>query len=313
MELRLDSSGTCEAERTPMERLKVNGVTILSDSLSEGVIAENEATDREAEKTREGLDKQQTVNEYIQNNPSLGPIEMEPVLESRLPPGRLRILDIGVGRGESSLFLASKGHEVVAIEPGPGFSETVAAAAEKFHLPVKVYRGVAEDIDRLDEGKFDAVFFTSSFHHCDDPLGALRKAYELLNKGGKIFLLAESYLRPWVSKKKYYWSLEHDPAAIGHYGGNEHIYYNWEYLNMLRKAAFVDAKTFPMAQISRPILRTERMLAERTSGHRSYSETAVFCRVLVFFISAHICRMSLIYNPLAKSSVLPTNFEAVRP
>ena len=81
-------------------------------------------------------------------------------------------------------------------------------------------------------------FFNASLHHCDDPIRALSHCYESLNKGGVLFLVNENFIRPWMTKARFYHLMETRPEAMGNYGGNEHTFYNWEYIQMLRKSKF---------------------------------------------------------------------------
>lgn len=154
-----------------------------------------------------------------------------------LPAGQ-RIVDIGVGFGHSSLFMAAKGYAVSAVEPSVGMCEVIEQRAQKYGLALDIYSVTAESLDRMPARDFDACAFNASFHHCDDPLLALRNCHKLLRPGGKIFLLNEPILQFYRSKAKFYRMLEENPDEIGHYGGNEHIYYHHEYLRMLREAGF---------------------------------------------------------------------------
>ncbi|MBY0499347.1 MAG: class I SAM-dependent methyltransferase [Nitrosomonas sp.] len=166
-----------------------------------GVIAERLAIQPLAEEHEKVLSGCANVDDYLSKSDA--PKEYKRLL-SLLPESPLKILDIGCGRGESSLFLSSVGHQVFAVEPSEDFCRLIENAASKFGLPVTVCNGVAEDLDRLGETGFDAVFFNSSLHHCDDPNTALRHSYSALRPGGFILLVSELFIRPWVSKTRWY-------------------------------------------------------------------------------------------------------------
>ncbi len=168
-----------------------------------------------------------------------------------LPAGQ-RILDIGVGFGNSSLFLAAQGYAVAAVEPSEGMCEIIEKRAQKYDLELDIYSVTGESLDRLPVADFDACAFNASFHHCDDPMAALRNCHRLLRPGGKMFLLNEPVLQLYKSKAKFYRQLRENPEEMGHYGGNEHIYYHHEYLRMLKDAGFRNVRCPMSPRYSNP-------------------------------------------------------------
>ena len=106
-----------------------------------------------------------------------------------------------------------------------------------------------------------------TLHHCDDPMKSLRNAFHALKPAGKIFLCSELQLHPWVRKDSWYRRLETNPVEMGHYGGNEHAYYSWEYRKMLRHAGFVNIRMTPLA-LSLDPLRHIRAVQSDMSGDR---------------------------------------------
>ncbi|MDD4312244.1 MAG: class I SAM-dependent methyltransferase, partial [Eubacteriales bacterium] len=76
-------------------------------------------------------------------------------IESALKPGA-RILDIGAGAGEYSLYFAQQGYDVTAVE----LSSTNIAAFEKKikpEHPVRLMQGNALDLSMLADESFDVV------------------------------------------------------------------------------------------------------------------------------------------------------------
>ncbi|MGH2507879.1 MAG: class I SAM-dependent methyltransferase [Ktedonobacteraceae bacterium] len=282
-------------------------IHVISTNFSSGAKEENCANDRLAEEHRHFLEASTTLEEYLSSSTSIAPKEYQAIVK-RFDRYSLKILDIGVGRGESALYLSSCGHNVYALEPSEGFCQLIATAAAKFGKAVKVIRGVSEDIDKLNESNFDVAFFNASLHHCDDPVTALRHCYKLLKPGGKVFLSAELHIRPWVSKRKWYWRLQENPLALGHYGGNEHAYYNWEYLSMLRQAGFRDVFTFPLATASDPLFRLERILAQRNTVGPLYSERDIAARAVYYVLTAKLVRFKPLYHALVILSLVPSQF-----
>lgn len=147
------------------------------------------------------------------------------------------VLDVGFGVGFSSLELGRLGFSVTGVEPSTVNIEIASRAAEKFGIKFKGVHSTAEEMNKSVNESFDAVYFNSSLHHCDDAQAALRNAYDLLREDGLVILI-EPTLKPWRTKAWFYRQLETNPIRLGHYGGNEHIYYNWEYDRMLCRAGF---------------------------------------------------------------------------
>lgn len=156
---------------------------------------------------------------------------------TRFIPPKGRVLDVGFGVGFSSMELGRLGYSVTGVEPSSVNIEIACRAAEKFGVNFTGVHSTAEEMNKCVSGPFDAVYFNSSLHHCDDPQAALANSFSLLNDGGVVILI-EPTLKPWRSKAWFYRQLEINPVEMGHYGGNEHIYYNWEYDAMLRRAGF---------------------------------------------------------------------------
>jgi 2-polyprenyl-3-methyl-5-hydroxy-6-metoxy-1,4-benzoquinol methylase len=156
---------------------------------------------------------------------------------ARFLPPNARVLDVGFGVGFSSLELGRQGHSVTGVEPSLVNIEIASRAADKFGINFRGVHATAEEMSKYLNGPFDAVYFNSSLHHCDDPQAALLNAQSLLTHGG-VLILIEPTLKPWRTKSWFFRKLATDPIGMGHYGGNEHIYYNWEYDRLLRHAGF---------------------------------------------------------------------------
>ena len=60
---------------------------------------------------------------------SINPAQLNAWLEPYIPHGPASILDVGAGSGRDAAWLASKGHQVVAVEPSSGMRKE----AERFH------------------------------------------------------------------------------------------------------------------------------------------------------------------------------------
>lgn len=155
-----------------------------------------------------------------------------------------RVLDVGVGRGESSLYLALQGHSVSVVEPSPDLCKALEFTATIYGLSLTIYNCSAEAIDKIND-RFDVIIFNSSFHHCDDPIKALVSCYNCLVECGKIILVNEPILQWFRTKNWFYNRLNTHPEEMGHYGGNEHIYRYHEYIQLLKLAGFSKVTSEP--------------------------------------------------------------------
>lgn len=220
----------------------------------------------------------------------------------------LKILDLGCGRGESSVLLAMNGHNVHAVEPCLPLCEIIQSISHRFSLPLKVYQGVGEAVDLIEEDEFDLCIFNASFHHCDEPEQVLKKCYGKLKKGGKIYLLNEPILKCYRSKKWYQEALERHPEQMGHYGGNEHIYYYGEYKKLLSQSGFLQIKDRFHERLSHP------KLVILGDIHKNWSDEKLLLKLFILTLFKKMVKSKLLsfffLSGLKKLSFVPVSFEA---
>ncbi|MDB5158113.1 MAG: rRNA ((747)-C(5))-methyltransferase [Mucilaginibacter sp.] len=247
--------------------------------------------------------------EYVdmKHAPTSGAKQFAELLKT-LPQKPLKILDIGVGGGQSTIYLASIGHHVSCIEPSASFCNVIENAAKKFSLEINIYRGVAEDMINIKGCDFDVIFFNASFHHVDDPLKCLANAHAILKDGGTIMLASESFLRFYNSKKHWQYMLDNFPEKVGHYGGNEHVYYNWEYLNFLKSSGFKNVKCEPNAFMYYPVDHIENILNVGVVR----SQFGILSRFLFYMLTAFFFKNRQIFNFFSRISLVGCNFTAVK-
>ncbi|OPX74989.1 MAG: tellurite resistance protein TehB [Methanoregulaceae archaeon PtaU1.Bin059] len=107
------------------------------------------------------------------------------------------VLDVGCGKGDNALFLASRGHEVLGVDMVEGVIEIARARAAERGLPATF---IVHDILKVEEiGRtFDTVIDSGFFHTLSDqdrPL-FVRNLLFVLGKGGRYFMLAFSDREP---------------------------------------------------------------------------------------------------------------------
>ena len=109
-------------------------------------------------------------------------------IERYIQPGA-RILDVGAGAGEYSLYFARKGYDVSALELSPANIE----AFQKKITPedaVDLVQGNATDLSRYEDESFDAVFLFGPLYHLhreEDRQKCIREAKRVCKKDGKLF------------------------------------------------------------------------------------------------------------------------------
>jgi 2-polyprenyl-3-methyl-5-hydroxy-6-metoxy-1,4-benzoquinol methylase len=249
-----------------------------------------------------------TAKEYLTKGNSQAPYEYENILQ--FFPKNAKILDIGVGLGESSVFLALNNFDVCALEPSESCCKIIKSISDKFNLTINVVQGVAEDVGKLNT-KFDVIIFNASLHHCDDPYLALSESNKILVKGGKLFLVNENFLRPWISEQKYQKLLISNPVEMGHYGGNEHAYSNGKYSRLVIKTFGNCKKLIPRRRSSLDEL--ELKITSRINGQRVVNTNfGIFARHLYYLLKEKMFSFSGIYLLAAKLSLVPAHFMAVK-
>lgn len=103
-----------------------------------------------------------------------------------------RVLELGCGAGEGSVYFATKGANAVATDISTGMVAVVHRVAEKYGVKVAAHRMTAEVIDYPD-ASFDVVYGNGVLHHVDFHK-AVQEASRVLKPGGKaIFIEPLSY------------------------------------------------------------------------------------------------------------------------
>lgn len=109
-------------------------------------------------------------------------------IEKYLAPGA-KILDVGAGAGEYSLYFARKGYQVSALELADA---NIAAFRAKMTDAdqIDLVQGNALDLSRYDSGSFDVVLLFGPLYHLHeeaDKLRCIEEAKRVCKPDGKIF------------------------------------------------------------------------------------------------------------------------------
>lgn len=212
---------------------------------------------------------------------------------SIFPKGR--VLDVGVGYGLTSAYLALKGFDVTCVEPSLKQCEDMEKNFARLGIKALIANATGESLDKI-AGPFDGVLFYSSLHHCDDMPLALKNAHGLLKPGGTIVLF-EPVLKFYRTKEWFHKEMLEHPENVGHYGGNEHIYRTGEYTDALASAGFKNIKLRPSATYSATPKQAPWDSAARYAVKKTYfwAVRSIFLKVPL--LPTALNRLSLI-NPL---------------
>lgn len=103
-----------------------------------------------------------------------------------------RVLDLGAGLG-TMVALLPAGLEVVALEPDPGFVETLRSRFADRPTVTVVEGDAVDPATTAGLGPFDSILCFNVLEHIEDDVAALDATRELLAPGGHLLLLAPAH------------------------------------------------------------------------------------------------------------------------
>ena len=108
------------------------------------------------------------------------------ILRRMGPLEGVRLLDIGAGLGEASVYFALKGAQVTSNDISPRMLEACAALARRYGVQISTLLGAAETFD-FGDSQFDIVYGANVLHHTSDIKGLLQAVRRALVPGGRFF------------------------------------------------------------------------------------------------------------------------------
>lgn len=101
----------------------------------------------------------------------------------------MKILDLGAGTGEYSLYFANKGYDVTAVEL---VEKHVNRIKDKVtdSMNIRVYQGNALDLSKFDTNSFDVVLCFGPLYHLediDDRMKCIEEVKRVCKDNGKMF------------------------------------------------------------------------------------------------------------------------------
>ncbi len=97
-----------------------------------------------------------------------------------------KLLDIGAGLGESSVYVALKGARVTTTDVSPGMVETALALGKKFGVELEGIVAGAEDLN-VAAASYDFVYIANTIHHVQNRALLFEKMRRVLKPGGMFF------------------------------------------------------------------------------------------------------------------------------
>ncbi|MEW6494377.1 MAG: class I SAM-dependent methyltransferase [Cyanobacteriota bacterium] len=226
-----------------------------------------------------------------------------------------KVLDIGVGQGETSIYLAAQGYSVSVVEPSPELCKTIELVANSYDFSLNIYNCTAECIDLINDS-FDLIIFNSSLHHCDDPVKALYNCYNALKAEGRLLLINEPILQAFRTKKWFYTRLQTHPEEMGHYGGNEHIYRYYEYIKMLKISGFNHIISEPNIYNSDYQTRIQQAEMRTINGKPFYNKRILLLKKIYYYSIEQLKNGGVvgkqILEVLKRISIMQTTFIATK-
>src|SRR6185436_1500533 len=90
-------------------------------------------------------------------------VENRYILQRLGPLEGVRLLDVGCGLGESSVYFAQRGAKVTATDISPGMIATALQLAQLHRVDIDTLVTPAENMD-LPVGQFDVVYSANTLH-----------------------------------------------------------------------------------------------------------------------------------------------------
>ncbi|HLO52325.1 MAG TPA: class I SAM-dependent methyltransferase [Kamptonema sp.] len=95
-----------------------------------------------------------------------------------------KLLDLGCGAGENSVYFAKKGALCVATDYSPGMVEVALKLAEKNGVKIEGCTANAMELE-FPDNTFDIIYASNLLHHLPEPKIAIREMHRVLKPGGK--------------------------------------------------------------------------------------------------------------------------------
>lgn len=130
---------------------------------------------------------------------SLTAMENQFVLSQMGPLKGKRLLDVGAGLGESSVYFALQGAQVTTTDISPGMVETALALGRKFGVEMEGRVSTGEELN-VEPASYDYIYIANLIHHVHDRPALWRQVHRALKPGGKFFSIDPLAYNPVINE-----------------------------------------------------------------------------------------------------------------
>ncbi|MFC1745854.1 methyltransferase domain-containing protein [Candidatus Riflebacteria bacterium] len=126
---------------------------------------------------------------------------IEKVLNGRVAPQKGRLLELGCGAGNMSVWFAQKGYDVFGIDIAPAAIAWARERAKSGNIPINFFEGDVVSLKKFPQGNFDFVFDGHCLHCIigQDRQQLLKNVLRILKPGG--YFLVDTMCAPVDTKK----------------------------------------------------------------------------------------------------------------
>jgi ubiquinone biosynthesis O-methyltransferase len=196
---------------------------------------------------------------------------------------RAKILEVGCGQGDFSMYLSNKGADITGCDFS-GFA--IDIAREKTALKKSAANFLVADAQNLpfENNSFDIVFSCECLEHVNDPRKTLKELHRVLKPGGKLVLTTENYsngmiiswLKTWITGKPFNSGNEIQP--------NENFFVYWRVKKMMRQSGFIVKKITGWHYVFLILPRNKNLIIENIQNRRLQKILKPFARHMSFLL-----------------------------
>lgn len=109
-----------------------------------------------------------------------------------------KLLDVGVGLGESSVYFATKGAEVTAVDVSPEMVDLTIRLGQRYGVTIKGVVSGGEDLP-VESDTYDVVYSANTLHHVTDQKQFFAQIHRVLKPGGMFYTIDPLVYNPVIA------------------------------------------------------------------------------------------------------------------